>query len=66
MPLTAILREVQHLYGVSERLDSLAEEHPVVSEALLVISGSVRDTATLLEVLIATKMTQPPGFESVS
>jgi hypothetical protein len=66
MPLTAILREVQHLYGVSERLDSLAEEHPVVSEALLVISGSVRNTATLLEVLIATKMTQPPGFESVS
>jgi hypothetical protein len=66
MPLTAILREVQHLYGVSDRLDSLAEDHPVVSEALLVISGSVRNTATLLEVLIATKMATSPGFESVS
>ena len=56
MPSTAILQEVQRLYGVSARLDSLAEEHPIVSEALLVISVSVRNTATLLEVLVATKM----------
>ncbi len=63
MPSTAILREVQHLYGVSDRLDSLAEEHPTVSEALLVISGSVRNTATLLEVLVATKMVPLPGFD---
>jgi hypothetical protein len=56
MPSTAIQHEVQQLYGVSDRLDSLAEQHPVVSEALLTISGSVRNTATLLEVLIATKM----------
>jgi hypothetical protein len=51
-----ILHEVQQLYNVSDRLDLLAEEHPVVSEALITISGSVRNTATLLEVLIATKM----------
>jgi hypothetical protein len=63
MPSTAILREVQHLYGVSDRLDSLAEEHPRVSEALLVISGSVRNTATLLGVLVATKMAPLPGFD---
>jgi hypothetical protein len=56
MPPTAILHEVQRLYGVSDRLDLLAEQHPVVSEALLAISGSVRNTATLLEVLVATKM----------
>jgi hypothetical protein len=56
MPSAAILHEVQRLYGVSDRLDSLAEQHPVVSEALLAISGSVRNTATLLEVLVATKM----------
>ena len=56
MPSTAILHEVQQLYGVSDRLDTLAEQHPVVSEALLTISGSVRNTATLLEVLVATKM----------
>jgi len=64
MPSTAILREVQHLYGVSDRLDFLAEEHPVVSEALLVISGSLRNTATLLEVLVATKMTPLPELDA--
>ena len=52
----AILHEVQQLYNVSDRLDSLAEQHPLVSEALITISGSVRNTATLLEVLVATKM----------
>jgi hypothetical protein len=51
-----ILHEVQQLYNVSDRLDSLAEQHPLVSEALITISGSVRNTATLLEVLVATKM----------
>jgi len=56
MPVTAIVQEIQRLYAVSVRLDSLAEQHPLVSEALLVISGSVRNTATLLEVLVATKM----------
>ncbi len=56
MPSTSILREVQQLYNVSDRLDSLAEQHPLVSEALVTISGSVRNTATLLEVLVAMKM----------
>ena len=58
-----ILNEVQQLYNVSDRLDSLAEEHPVVSEALINISGSVRNTATLLEVLVATKMPPFSGLE---
>jgi hypothetical protein len=56
MPSTSILREVQQLYNVSDRLDSLAEQHPIVSEALVKISGSVRNTATLLEVLVVTRM----------
>ena len=58
-----ILHEVQQLYNVSDRLDSLAEEHPLVSEALITISGSVRNTATLLEVLVATKMHLFSGLE---
>jgi hypothetical protein len=61
MRSTAILREVQQLYSVSDRLDLLAEEHPVVSDALITISGSVRNTATLLEVLVATKMGKLSG-----
>jgi hypothetical protein len=56
MPSNAILYEAQQLYNVSDRLDSLADQHPLVSEALLTISGSVRSTATVLEVLVATKV----------
>ena len=63
MPSDAILYEIQQLYKVSERLDQLAEEHPVISEALIKISGSVRHTATLLEVVVATKLRPFPGPE---
>jgi hypothetical protein len=63
MPTNAILHEVQQLYNVSDRLDSLAEQHPLVSEALITISGSVRNTATLLEVLVVTKMAPVAGLD---
>jgi len=59
----AILHEVQQLYNVSDRLDLLAEQHPLVSEALISISGSVRDTATLLEVLVAIKVAPLSGLD---
>jgi hypothetical protein len=62
MPQTAILQEAKNLHGVSDRLDSLAEEHeklPAVSEALITISGNVRHTATLLELLVELKMGPP-------
>jgi len=62
MPSNAILHEATRLYNVSDRLDSLAEQHPLVSEALITISGSVRNTATLLEVLVVTKMGPAPGL----
>jgi hypothetical protein len=62
----AILHEVQQLYNVSDRLDSLADQHPLVSEALITISGSVRNTATLLEVLVATKMAPLFGLDPAS
>ncbi len=60
----AILHEVQQLYSVSDRLDSL--QHPLVSEALITISGSVRNTATLLEVLVATKIAPISGLDPAS
>ncbi len=59
---SAILHEVQQLYRVSDRLEDL-EQHPLVSEALITISGSVRNTASLLEVVVATKMTLLSGFD---
>ena len=62
----AILHEVQQLYNVSDSLDSLAEQHPLLSETLITISGSVRNTATLLEVLVAMKMTPLSGLNPAS
>jgi hypothetical protein len=47
MPIEAILHEVEQLHEVSERLAILAEQHPPVSEALMTISGSVRNSATI-------------------
>jgi hypothetical protein len=60
---SAILHEVQQLYKVSDRLNSLADQHPVVTEALITISGSVRNTAALLEVLVAMKITPLLGLD---
>ena len=63
MPPSAILREAQQRHNESERLDTLAHQHHLVSEALITISGNVRPTAALLEVLVLTKMgpTSEPG-----
>ncbi len=66
MHSNAILHEVQQLYNVSDRLDTLAEQHPLVSEALITISASVRNTATLLEVLVATKVAPLAGLDPAS
>src|SRR5664279_2676258 len=65
MPMhrNAILDEVQQLYSVSDRLDALAEQHPLVSDALVTISGSVRNTASLLEVLVEIKMAPLAGMD---
>ncbi len=59
MVFEAVLREVDHLHNVSARLEGLAERHPPISEALLVIAGNIRSAATVLEVLVATKGPEP-------
>ena len=51
LPLEDILREVVQLNNVSCRLESLADDHPLVEDALMSISGNIRNTATTLEVL---------------
>ncbi len=63
---SSILDEVQKLYSVSDRLDALAEEQPLVSEALVTISGNVRNTAALLEVLVAMKIAPTSGVDPAS
>ncbi|HET7893071.1 MAG TPA: hypothetical protein VFL34_16205 [Candidatus Sulfotelmatobacter sp.] len=56
MPPKALLREAQQLKEVSGRLELLAEDHPTVTDAILTICGTIRSTATILEVLVATKL----------
>jgi hypothetical protein len=63
MPSNPILHEAHQLHSVSDRLDLLAEDHPLVSDALITISGSIRNTATLLEVLVATKIDPLSGLD---
>jgi hypothetical protein len=62
MSATKILDEAQKLNGVSNRLDALAEQYTVASEALLVIAGGIRG-AVLLEMLVATKISPPSALQ---
>jgi hypothetical protein len=59
MPFRAILREVDQLRNVSTRIEALAEQHPLMAEALITIAGNVRNTATVLAVLVATRSPKP-------
>jgi hypothetical protein len=65
MPANEILQEAQKLHKVSDRLDALAVHHTPVAEALSILSGSVRNSATLLEVLVALKLGPVSGLDSV-
>jgi hypothetical protein len=50
-----ILREVDQLNHVSQRLELLADQYPSVEDGLIAISGSIRNTAAVLEVLVLVK-----------
>jgi hypothetical protein len=54
-----ILNEVEQLEGVSARLEGLAEAHPPFTEALTSVAGNVRNTATVLAVLVAVRSPRP-------
>jgi hypothetical protein len=56
MAFEAILDEVEQLNLSGDRIEGLAENHPPVSEALISIAGNVRATATVLAVLVETKL----------
>ena len=55
MIFEAILNEVDQLHNVSTRLEELAEQHEPVSKALEAIAESIRNTATISAVLVATR-----------
>jgi len=56
MAFDAILNEVEQLNLAGDRIEGLAEHHPPVSEALISIAGNVRSAATVLAVLVETKL----------
>jgi hypothetical protein len=64
MPANEILQEATKLHKVSASLDLLAAQHAPISEALSILSGSVRNSATLLEVLVALKLGSGPRLDS--
>jgi hypothetical protein len=59
MPFEAILREVDQLRNVSTRLEALAEQDPLMAEELVTIAANVRNSATVLAVLVATRGPNP-------
>lgn len=56
MAFEAIMAEVDQLNLTGDRIEGLAEHHPIVSEALITIAGNIRSTATVLAVLVETKL----------
>ncbi|HWY54906.1 MAG TPA: hypothetical protein VNZ03_10605 [Terriglobales bacterium] len=56
MAFEAILAEVDQLNLAGDRIEGLASHHPPVSEALISIAGNVRTAATVLAVLVETKL----------
>jgi hypothetical protein len=56
MAFHPLLDEVEELHGVCIRLEQLAPAHPVVTADLLAVANSIRNSATLLAVIVATKL----------
>jgi len=56
MSMNALQIEIHQLNGVSDRLDSLAGQHPVMETEIMSISGNVRSNAVLLELLLALRI----------
>ena len=65
MAFEAILNEVDERHSVSARLEGLADDHLPMSEALLSVADNVRGSATVLAVLVATKLRTGDGHRSL-
>ena len=61
-----ILQEARKLHKVSDSLDVLAMQHAPIEEALSILTGNVRNSASLLEVLVALRLGPEPGTEGIS
>jgi hypothetical protein len=66
MAANDILREAAKLHIVSASLHALAEENAPLANALSKLAESVRQSATLLEVLVAVKLDPDTDVEKPS
>jgi hypothetical protein len=60
MPVEKILREAKKLRSVSDNLDTLAYQNAPITNELSILSGSVRNSAALLEVLVTLRLGPHP------
>jgi hypothetical protein len=65
MAFESIMAEVDQLNLSGDRIEGLADHHPPVAEALISIAGNVRATATILAVLVQTKLRGGEGHSSI-
>jgi len=63
MPAKEILQEAETLHKVSESLDSLAELHVPITEELMILAGTVRNSANLLEILVQLRLGPEPAID---
>jgi hypothetical protein len=61
MAFEAIMEEVDQLNLAGDRIEGLAVHHAPVSQALIIIAGNVRSTATVLALLVETKLRDGNG-----
>ena len=47
-----LLREIDRLRNVSDRIETLADEHPGMEQGLVSVAGNIRSIATVLDVFI--------------
>jgi hypothetical protein len=66
MPAHEIQQEAGKLHKVSETLDKLALQDSSVADALAILAGSVRNSAMLLEVLVAVRLEADTGLKRAS
>jgi hypothetical protein len=64
MATNQILQEARRLHSVSDSLNKLATVHASDAEALSILAGTVRHSATLLEVLVTIRLRPDPGSDT--
>jgi hypothetical protein len=66
MAANEILQQATKLCVVSESLEAMAQENAPLADALSVLAKNIRESATLLEILVAVKLGSSGDIEKAS